>query len=125
MRAESIRIGLTIFAVIFGRIFFVKRPSRIGIINIIKIALNTSQGFKEIVFNVVSTGGYKFPQKKKLNGVIKIASADENAVSEMERAVLPFASRVIKFEMLPPGQAATKSIPSAIPGEGFKIQRSK
>lgn len=123
--AESILIGFTIFAVVFGRNFFVKRPSRIGIINIIKIAFNTSQGFREIVLNVFCTGGYKFPQKKKLNGVITIASADENAVSEMERAVLPFARRVTKFEMLPPGQAATKSIPSAIPGEGFKIQRSR
>lgn len=62
--AESILIGFTIFAVVFGRNFFVKRPSRIGIINIIKIAFNTSQGFREIVLNVFCTGGYKFPQKK-------------------------------------------------------------
>lgn len=64
MIPENILIGFTIFAVVFGRNFFVKRPSSIGITKIIKIALNTSQGFRDIVFNVVCTGGYKFPQKK-------------------------------------------------------------
>ena len=36
-----------------------------------------------------------------------------------DNSVLPFARAVIKLEIFPPGQAATKIIPKATLGEGF------
>ncbi len=47
--------------------------------------------------------------------------AVEKAVSDTDKAVFPLAKWVIKFETFPPGQAATKNIPNATEGGGFKI----
>lgn len=41
------------------------------------------------------------------------------AVKLTDKAVLPFAIELIKLLMLPPGQEATKIIPSATVGVGF------
>ena len=59
---------------------------------------------------------YIEPQKKKLNGVTSGAKAVVIAVIEIDNSTLPFERDDIKFEMLPPGQDATKIIPSAIIG---------
>ena len=40
-----------------------------------------------------------------------------NAVSDTDNSVFPLEKDVMKFEMLPPGHAATRIIPSAIIGE--------
>ena len=57
------------------------------------------------------------PHIQKLNGVISTASAVEMAVSDTESSMLALPSEDIKLEMLPPGQAATRIIPSPIIGE--------
>ena len=59
---------------------------------------------------------YNEPQRKKLNGVTSGANAVVTAVIEIESSMLPFDSEEMKFEMLPPGQDATRIIPSAIIG---------
>ena len=63
----------------------------------------------------------KEDQKKKFAGVITNASKEEKAVSVTESATLPRDKSVKKFDTFPPGQAATRIIPSAIPGEGVSI----
>jgi hypothetical protein len=64
---------------------------------------------------------YKLPQNAKLNGVKKIAAEVDIAVRLTDRATFPFAMELIKFEILPPGQAATKIIPKATVGVGLSI----
>ena len=59
---------------------------------------------------------YIAPQKEKLIGVVKMQAAVLNAVSETESSVLPLERLVMKFDMLPPGHDATRSIPRAIIG---------
>ena len=51
----------------------------------------------------------------------------EKADMLIDSEILPFASMVMKFEMLPPGQAATKIIPNATDGEriGRSAKQSK
>ena len=51
-----------------------------------------------------------------LKGVRKIAATVAMAVIDTDSAALPFARCVMKFEMLPPGQAATSISPSAMDG---------
>ena len=53
-----------------------------------------------------------------MNGVKNIAPIVEKAVIVTESAVLPRAKCVMKFEMLPPGQQATRMMPSAMLGCG-------
>ena len=59
-------------------------------------------------------------QKKKEAGVIRNAIKEEIAVSVTDNATFPLASIEKKLETLPPGQAATRIIPKAIPGETGK-----
>jgi hypothetical protein len=54
-----------------------------------------------------------------LKGVRNIEKAVENAVSDTDKAVFPFAKWVIKLETFPPGHAATKNIPNATEGGGL------
>ena len=58
-------------------------------------------------------------------GVIKTAQTLAMAVMQTDKAVFPFAKEVIKFEILPPGQAATIIIPIATLGIGLKIKTTK
>ena len=58
------------------------------------------------------------PHSAVLNGVKNSAPTVENAVIVTDRAVLPRAKLVRKFEMLPPGQHATRMMPSAMLGCG-------
>lgn len=61
----------------------------------------------------------------KLSGVIKVAAMVAIAVRLTERATFPFAIAVIKFEMLPPGQAAIKIIPNATVGVGLSTRTNR
>lgn len=88
------------------------------------IVLNISRGFMLMVRRTEAVGGYKFPQNCKLKGVIKIAATVANAVRLTLSAVFPPERWVIKLEIFPPGQAATKIIPNAILGFGCKIRIS-
>lgn len=77
-------------------------------------------------FNTISTGWfpipkYKPPQKPKFKGVIITAKIVEKAVNPTDNSTLPLANDVKKFEILPPGQDATISIPSATVAPGFII----
>ena len=47
------------------------------------------------------------------------------AVRLTDKAVFPLAKCVMKFEMLPPGQAATMNIPKAMLGIGFMTKTNK
>ena len=64
-------------------------------------------------------------QNKKFKGVIIKADIEVIAVNVTDRATLPRASNEKKLEALPPGQAATRIIPSAMPcgGDQSKINR--
>ena len=59
---------------------------------------------------------YRFPQNAKFSGVVKTQAAVLIAVSETESSVFPLESCVMKFEILPPGQDATRIIPREIIG---------
>ena len=60
---------------------------------------------------------YTDPQAQKLKGVSTTASAVEMAVSETDSSTLALASELMKLEMLPPGQEATRIMPRPIMGE--------
>ena len=57
---------------------------------------------------------YRFPHKVKFKGVIIIEERSATAVKLTDNAIFPFARDVIKFEIFPPGQDATRSIPKDI-----------
>ena len=61
----------------------------------------------------------------KFIGVIKIALNVANAVKLTDKAVLAFAIELMKLEMFPPGQEATKIIPRATVGVGLIKVTSK
>ena len=71
-------------------------------------------------FNKSAVGGYKELQNSKLKGVKNTQSKVDIAVSETDKPRSAFAKELMKFETVPPGQAATKNIPSAKPGSGFQ-----
>jgi hypothetical protein len=70
---------------------------------------------------ILAVSEYRPPQKAKLKGVIKTADMVAKAVRLMDRAAFPLARDDIKFEIFPPGQAATSIIPRATLGVGFMI----
>ena len=57
---------------------------------------------------IAAVAGLSEPHSAVLNGVKNSAPTVENAVIVTESAVLPRAKWVRKFEMLPPGQHATR-----------------
>ena len=81
---------------------------------------NTSCVFRLICLSNWEVGLYRPAQREKLKGVRKIADILEKAVKLTESAVFPFARLVKKLETLPPGQAATKNIPKAMLGGGWR-----
>ena len=56
---------------------------------------------------------YRLPQNEKLKGVMMTQTNVENADRLTESDTLPLAKEVMKLEIFPPGQAATKIIPIA------------
>ena len=51
-----------------------------------------------------------------------MAAILENAVRLTDSAIFPLAKLVKKLETFPPGQAATRNMPSAILGGGFETE---
>ena len=56
---------------------------------------------------------------EKFKGVMKIALNVAKAVKLTDKAALALAIELMKLEMFPPGQEATKIIPNAMVGDGF------
>lgn len=61
-------------------------------------------------------------QNKKFKGVITNADTEVMAVSVTDKATFPRASSEKKLDAFPPGQAATRIIPNAIPCGGDQIK---
>ena len=113
-------IGFCSALVTLGRYCEQRQPSKRGIPKRMMIVLNISR-------NGISSSGriilfsaklrYIFPQKEKLSGVVIMQAAVLNAVNETDSSVLPRENEVMKLDIFPPGQAATRIIPSAIIGD--------
>ena len=109
-----------------GRKWLVRMPSTSGIPSRMKMVLNTSHRGMTRVGISLSTPAkcrYRLPQHQKLNGVRKTARAVEMAVRLTESSMLALPRELMKLEMLPPGQAATRIIPMAIMGEIQPVSR--
>lgn len=119
---DEIFIGLIILAVNFGNLFEMKIPIAKGIPNNRTTVLIISKGLMLISFNKGAVAGFKLAQIVKFKGVVINAIKVENAVRLTANATFAFANEEIKLEIFPPGQAATKIIPNAMLGEGFKIK---
>lgn len=78
-----------------------------------------------MLFKMTDVGWYKLLHNSKLNGVKNMANRVENAVRLIDKAVFPLANFVMKLEMFPPGQAATKNMPKAMLAGGFIILTKK
>ena len=89
-------------------------PSRITIV--LKISQNGISSSGSII-RFSAKLRYILPQNEKLRGVVKMHAAVLSAVSDTESSVLPLQRDVMKLDILPPGQAATRIIPRAIIGE--------
>jgi hypothetical protein len=63
--------------------------------------------------------------RPKFKGVSATAAGVATAVSATDKATLPRATDVKKFDTFPPGQAATNSIPNPKPGGGLSHATSK
>ena len=83
------------------------------VLNISQKGIDSSGSMKLFSANL----RYRPPQNAKFIGVVKMQAAVLNAVSDTDSSVFPLDREVMKFEMLPPGQDATRSIPRAIIGE--------
>jgi hypothetical protein len=95
-------------------------PNNIGIISKTKTVLANSKKDKLKCVYLEDVGSYSFVQNTKLKGVriglINVAMD----VNETDKATFAFDSELIKLEIFPPGHEATKNIPNAKPGLGFK-----
>ena len=108
-----------------GFLFLITIPKIKGIPKINETNFTNSKGSNCTVLNIWAVGSYKFPQNAKLIGVIKTATNVAKAVRLTDKAAFPPESCVMKFEILPPGQAATIIIPKAILGMGFIMFTNK
>ena len=94
-------------------------PKTSGTPKINKTNLNNTNGSNSIAFKMVAVGSCRLLQNWKFKGVITKQTKVANAVRLTDKAEFPFAICVIKLEIFPPGQAATKNIPKAILGLGL------
>jgi hypothetical protein len=78
-----------------------------------------------IVFILSLSPGMVDDQNKKFKGVTIKADTEVIAVNVTDNATLPRASSEKKLEAFPPGQAATRIIPSAMPWGGDQIKINK
>ena len=108
-----------------GKLFENQIPITIGIPKRIKTVFIISQASILMGITRFDVSEYRLPQMAKFSGVIIIAANVANAVKLTERATFAFANEEIKFEILPPGQAATRIIPIATLGDGLIITISK
>jgi len=84
-----------------------------------------SQGLISMGIIICEAFSYNPPQNAKLKGVRIIEAMVATAVRETDKAVFPLARLEIKLEILPPGHAATNSMPRATLGVGWIIQMKK
>jgi hypothetical protein len=94
-------------------------------IRIIPTIFSISKKFRCTEFNISEVGPYNPPQNEILKGVMNTATTLAIAVMQTDSAVFPLARDVIKFEMFPPGQAATTIIPRATLGRGLNSSTSR
>ena len=111
-------MGLVIFSVIFGNFQEKSIPKISGRPKTIKTEINIWYvsmviGFSSSVPTELVYLIYNPPQKAKLSGVINTAKTVATAVRLTDNSTFPFANEEMKFEILPPGQAATRIIPIA------------
>jgi hypothetical protein len=82
--------------------------------------------FRFTASSISCVGAYMLLQNAKLKGVITTESNVEMAVILTDKATLPLDIIEKKLDTFPPGQAATRNIPKAIPADGFiKTTRRK
>ena len=97
-------------------------PATRGIINTTDMFRKRSRKLTSISLILSRRLGIIDDHRKKLTGVVKKAKTDVIAVNVTDKATCPFANMEKKLEAFPPGQAATRIIPSAIPSDGFRIR---
>src|SRR5690606_38988367 len=94
-------------------------PSTAGMPSRTTIVTSTSSGSSATAVRMRAVSGFRLPQNARFSGVKSSEPSVEIDVIVIDSAVLPRAKWVRKFEMLPPGQAATRISPSAMLGAGF------
>ena len=112
-------VGFEIFLVMPGQYFAHNIPNTIGTPKRSRICSSIGKnGITNvgILLFIAMIWLYMDPQKKKLNGVTRGANAVVIAVRDTESSMFPFEREDMKFEMFPPGQDATRIIPSATIG---------
>ena len=111
-----------IFAILLantGLRWFTNIPKIKGTANKRDTNFTISNGEIATSFKIVAVGPYIEPQNCRFIGVIKTANKVAMAVRLTDNAELPLARCVMKFEIFPPGHAATINIPKAMLGIGF------
>ena len=118
-RIERYCVGFEIFLVMPGQYFAHNIPNTIGTPKRSRICSSIGKnGITNvgILLFIAMIWLYIEPQKKKLNGVTSGANAVVIAVSDTESSIFPLDREDMKFEIFPPGQDATRIIPSATIG---------
>jgi hypothetical protein len=121
---EKILIGCISFFVALGKYLANNIPATIGIPNRINTVLAISQKLISIGITFWDAPEYRLPHNEKLKGVINTQTRVENADRLTDNSIFPLAKEVMKFDIFPPGHAATNSIPIATDGVG-RITRSR
>jgi hypothetical protein len=99
-------------------------PSSNGSRSIPDILTNKSRKLISMACMLSRSEGMVEDQKRNDVGVMKNAVTEVRAVSVTESATFPLASNEKKLDALPPGHAATRIIPNAIPEGGAHIRMS-
>lgn len=122
IRIDAMRTGLEILRVNAGKKCAQAIPTNNGSNKIPDMFRNRSRKLTSMSLMLSLSLGMVEDQNKKLNGVNRNAMTDVMALNVTERATFPFASNEKKLEAFPPGQAATRIIPNAIPCGGDQIK---
>lgn len=125
IKIEVILTDFEIFFAAFGKYLLNSIPQTRGKSRMPVMFKNKSRNCISKLRRWADNPGSSDDQKKKLRGVITNARIEVNAVSVTESATFPPDNKLKKFDALPPGHAATKIIPKAMPGDGFKSKMSK
>lgn len=101
------------------------KPSMSGITSKRTTVISRSKKLSWKVFRYSPVSGKMLDHTSKLSGVKMGVSSVEIAVRETDRATFAPETDEIKFEILPPGHAATKIIPNANAGWGRRSKISR